>query len=112
MINTTLLKYQKCTLCDYETNYSSLMDKHVKKFHSIERNNKEYISNLNHKCSYCQYTTDDIYKISEHLKIHTNDNKNKKYIKKFKCKFCNFTDNKVGSIKRHISKEHKKLCKK
>ena len=47
-----------------------------------------------HSCNYCSYTSDQMYRVKRHEKIHTGE-------KPFSCKFCakKFTD--VGNLNRH-----------
>lgn len=104
---TKLLKSQKCYLCNYKTNYTSAMEKHIKKHHKIKYGNKESLDKTDHICKYCNYITKDVSQIRDHLKIHNNEIKKKEILNKFKCKYCNISSNKFNFIISHTRKEHK-----
>ena len=47
-----------------------------------------------HSCNYCSYTSDQMYRVKRHERIHTGE-------KPFSCKFCTFTSSLKHSVKRH-----------
>ena len=77
-----------CNICDYETAYKSMLQKHIK---SVHEGIKEF------KCHKCPYETVQSHHLKKHIEtVHEG-------IKPFNCNICEYKAGQKSDLKKHMS---------
>ena len=97
----TLVKREKgvlliCQVCNYETNHSSHMTRHM----------RAHNGNKPHACDYCTYRCSQKANLDRHVRSkHTN-------VKPFACPYCNYRSTQKSHMSGHVRSRHKSSFKK
>jgi len=104
--SNTPSKQNKCTFCNYESDFATNITRHVKAVHDLIVTST---GKVRFKCTHCSYQTNVVTNYKRHTKdVHGGDSRKGK-IMKFKCSDCDHNYSSKNSLKRHIESHHKGL---